>query len=52
LYAYQQGIDPNIITFNLSVTNQYINTTNVPMQITVTAGIPKKGSTHSLVHFA
>jgi hypothetical protein len=40
LQDYQEGIDPNIIAFNLAVTNQSVNTSGVPLQITVTAGIP------------
>ncbi len=40
LSDFQQGKDPNVIAFNLSVTNKYVNTSNVPMQITVSAGTP------------
>ena len=32
LQDYQNGVDPNVIAFNLSLTNQYVNTANVPMQ--------------------
>jgi hypothetical protein len=37
---YQNGIDPNIITFTLSVTNLYVNQTIVPLQINLQGGIP------------
>jgi hypothetical protein len=40
LQDYQQGLDPNVIAFNLSVTNQYVKTGSVPLQIALTAGIP------------
>ncbi len=40
LQDYQNGVDPNVIAFNLSLTNQYVNTANVPMQVSVTAGVP------------
>jgi len=40
LQDYQQGIDPNIISFYLSVSNQYVNSASVPVQINVTAGMP------------
>jgi hypothetical protein len=40
LQDYQQGLDPNVITFNLSVINQYVKTGSVPLQIALTAGIP------------
>jgi hypothetical protein len=39
LYDYQNGLDPNVIQFSISVTNQYINSV-VPMQLSVTAGQP------------
>jgi hypothetical protein len=34
LQDYQQGIDPNIIAFYLSVSNQYVNSASVPVQRT------------------
>jgi hypothetical protein len=37
---YQAGIDPNIISFSINVTNPYCNTANVPIPINVTAGTP------------
>jgi hypothetical protein len=40
LYDYTNGIDPNVIAFTLSATNFYVNQTNVPVQIEVSAGIP------------
>ncbi len=40
LSDYQNGYDPNVITFSLSVTNQYVKSGNVPLQTTVTAGTP------------
>ncbi len=40
LSDYQLGKDPNLIAFNLLVTNQYVNIPYVPLQFTVTAGTP------------
>jgi hypothetical protein len=40
LYDYEYGIDPNVISFYLTVSNQYVNTGSLPLQMTVTAGIP------------
>lgn len=40
LYDYQNGIDPNVILFALSATNNYFNTTNASLLISVSAGIP------------
>jgi hypothetical protein len=40
LYDYQNGFDPNIINFSLSVTNQFVNIMSVPVQLNVTAGVP------------
>ncbi len=37
---YQNGMDPNVIAFNLAVTNQYVKSGNVPLQITGTTGTP------------
>jgi uncharacterized Zn-binding protein involved in type VI secretion len=40
LQDYQQHIDPNIISFTPSVTNQYVNLYGAPVQLSVTAGVP------------
>jgi hypothetical protein len=40
LYDYQNGLDPNVIQFSLSVTNQYINNMSAPVQLNVTKGVP------------
>ncbi len=40
LYDYQHGLDPNVISFTLSVTNQYANAFGAPVQLNVTAGVP------------
>ena len=40
LYDYQHGIDPNIISFTASATNQYVNASGAPLQLSVTAGTP------------
>jgi hypothetical protein len=40
LYDYQNGLDPNVIQFSLSVTNQYINNMSAPVQLNVTKGMP------------
>jgi len=40
LYDYQLGLDPNIISFTFSFTNQFANASDVPLQLSVTAGIP------------
>ena len=37
---YQNGIDPNIINFSLTVTNQHVNTISVPVQLNLLAGTP------------
>jgi hypothetical protein len=37
---YTNGIDPNIISFTLAVTNNYVNSMSAPVQLNVTAGIP------------
>jgi hypothetical protein len=39
LYDYENGFDPNVIQFSVSVTNQYVSTV-APMQLNVTAGQP------------
>jgi len=40
LYDYQNGLDPNVISFSIVVTNNYINSTGAPVQLNVTAGVP------------
>ncbi|HUB87593.1 MAG TPA: hypothetical protein VMB22_06845, partial [Verrucomicrobiae bacterium] len=40
LYDYQNTIDPNVIAFTASVTNNYVNIQFVPVQLSVTAGEP------------
>jgi hypothetical protein len=40
LYDYQHGLDPNVISFTLSFTNQYANASGAPVQLNVTAGVP------------
>jgi hypothetical protein len=40
LYDYQNGIDPNVISFWPSMTNRYVNSMTVPIQLNITAGIP------------
>jgi hypothetical protein len=40
LQDYQQGYDPNIITFQLSCTNQYLKTSSASMQLTFVTGMP------------
>jgi hypothetical protein len=40
LYDYTNGIDPNIISFTLAVTNNYVNSMSAPVQLNVTAGTP------------
>jgi hypothetical protein len=40
LYDYQNGLNPNIISFSLSVTNNYVNNMSAPVQVNVTAGVP------------
>lgn len=40
LYDYQHGIDPNVISFTLSVTNDYANALGAPIQLNITAGTP------------
>jgi hypothetical protein len=39
-YDYNYSIDPNVISFNISFTNQYVNLENMPIQLPITAGIP------------
>ena len=40
LYDYTNGLDPNVIQFELSATNLYVNTLSVPLQINLAGGIP------------
>jgi hypothetical protein len=40
LVDYLNGTDPNKISFSLSVTNQYVTTTAVPVQLNIAGGIP------------
>jgi hypothetical protein len=40
LQEYQNGTDPNKVQFSLSTTNQYVNASQVPVQINVSAGVP------------
>jgi archaellum component FlaF (FlaF/FlaG flagellin family) len=40
LYDYQNGIDPTVINFALSVTNEYVNILNVPVQLNIMSGVP------------
>jgi len=40
LYDFQNGIDPNIISFSVSSTNQYANTSGAAVQVNVVAGVP------------
>ena len=37
---YFDVTDPNTITFSISVTNQYVNTTTVPVQLEIAGGVP------------
>ncbi len=40
LYYYQNSLDPNAISFDLSITNNYVNTRVVPVQINLRGGFP------------
>ena len=40
LYDYTYGLDPNVISFNISVTNQYVTARQIPVQVGVSAGVP------------
>ena len=40
LQAYTNGADPNVITFTISCTNQYVNLTNVPLSLGIQGGVP------------
>ena len=40
LHDFTNHLDPNTIAFGLSVTNNYVNSSNVPVQVDLLAGIP------------
>ncbi len=40
IQEYWNHTDPNKITFSISVTNQYVTTTSVPVQVNVVTGVP------------
>jgi len=40
LYDYTNGLDPNPVQFTVAVTNNYVNMTNVCLNLNVTAGVP------------
>jgi hypothetical protein len=40
LSDYQNGLDPNIINFSITMTNFYVKSTTVPLQLNVQGGIP------------
>ena len=40
LYDYQNSLDPNVISFSLSATNRYFNTSSATVQLAVSAGWP------------
>ncbi len=40
LYDYQNSLDPNVIQFSLQITNYYVNTLNVPIQLNISGGVP------------
>ena len=40
LYDYQNGFDPNVISFNLSATNLYANAFVAPVQVAIVYGTP------------
>jgi hypothetical protein len=40
LYDYTNNLDPNVINFTLSYTNQYATASGAPVQVNVTAGVP------------
>jgi alpha-tubulin suppressor-like RCC1 family protein len=40
LDAYQYGLDPNVIQFTLSLTNQYVNNSTVSVPISIQTGTP------------
>lgn len=40
LFDYQNGLDPNTISFSLSVTNNYAKNMSVPVSLNITSGAP------------
>jgi hypothetical protein len=40
LYDYQHGLVPNIISFQICFTNQYVNLTNAPLSLASLSGLP------------
>jgi hypothetical protein len=40
LSDYEDDADPNVITFSLAATNNYVNSMSAPVQLNVTAGTP------------
>jgi len=40
LTDYQYGLDPNVINFSISATNQYVSSLSAPLQLNITAGVP------------
>ena len=40
LQKYQTGADPNVITFQIGFTNQYVNLTNAPLTLGIQGGLP------------
>ena len=39
-YDYSHGLDPNVISFDLSISNLYVNTESVRLQIDLHGGVP------------
>ncbi|MGD0744048.1 MAG: hypothetical protein ABSA45_02740, partial [Verrucomicrobiota bacterium] len=40
LHDYTNGLDPNVISFSIAVTNNYVNSMSAPAQLNITAGTP------------
>ena len=40
LYDYTNGLDPNVISFSISVTNDDVNDRQVPVQLNISRGLP------------
>jgi len=40
LYDYQNGVDPDVISFSLLCTNEYATSSGAPVQVNVSQGIP------------
>jgi hypothetical protein len=40
LYDYQNGFDPNVVSFNIWATNRYANSYGAAVQVTVNYGVP------------